>query len=235
MQTSVNVDSKPDFSDLTVKKHVRANLILHGTCTRCAHCGQALTDSVSQERGLGPICSKNGYFENPVESDEMGAMITLSGYPELVNFLVKNYKKNEVRSLMNGLVKIASLNRRTKVHEVCCDAIYQLGYRNLASTLRQCLSSISVKISKEKPQHFLLWVYKHIYQYGSMTDLRSHNVEIRRTIKEKGVLIEFKHVDTLWKNLIEFYGGNYVKTPIETFRLPNEYEVDNKLQNIITI
>ena len=58
----------------TTKLH-HGTLIMSGVCEKCAHCGQPLTDSVSIERGIGPVCSNKGYKEEPKDADEIQAMI----------------------------------------------------------------------------------------------------------------------------------------------------------------
>lgn len=148
----------PDLGGLTTAKVPHRNLILDGVCTHCAHCGQQLTDSVSIQRGIGPVCSKRGYAEDPVDGDEMQAMIDLAEFPELAEFLVEHYKPLGVRGLVNGLVRAASLNRprgrgrsegNYKVHAACCDAIQSLGHVKLANLLRDTL--VVVSLSKVDP------------------------------------------------------------------------------------
>lgn len=138
----------PDLSRLTTKKIPHKDMILDDVCTNCACCGQPLTDSVSVQRGLGPRCSRKGYSEDPVECEEMDAFICLSEFQELVEFLTEHYKPLGARGLVNGLVRVASLNRprggeqkegNEKLFRACCDAIEALGYPKMANLLRDTL------------------------------------------------------------------------------------------------
>jgi len=185
------------------------NLIFQGVCSNCAHCALKLTDAVSIERGIGPICSKRGYFEDPTDPDEMQAMIDLAEYPELVNYLVTKYKvqtdgKARVRSLMNGLVKICSLNRRSPVHQACCDAVESLGYKTLASTLRESIAVIEIK--EQDDSTFNVWVKKSEWNFSWQRDLRTiPGAYLSRQYKGWIVAKTQKHL--LWAYMLKHYAG----------------------------
>jgi Family of unknown function (DUF6011) len=141
-------EAYPDLSRLTTKKVAHKEMILDGVCTNCACCGQPLTDSVSVQRGLGPRCSRKGYSEDPVDCEEMDAFICLAEFQELVEFLTEHYKPLGARGLVNGLVRVASLNRprggeqkegNEKLFKACCDAVEALGYPKMANLLRDTL------------------------------------------------------------------------------------------------
>lgn len=159
----------PDLSRLTTRKVEHRNLVLEDICTHCAHCGHELTDAISIQRGIGPVCSKKGYAEDPADGDEMQAMIDLSEFPELVEFLTKHYKPLGIRGLINGLVRVASLNRprgrgqsegNYRVHAACCDAIASLGHGKLANLLRETLVVVTISKVKEKPGTYRVFVKK---------------------------------------------------------------------------
>jgi hypothetical protein len=159
----------PDLSNLTTTKIPHHNLILDGVCTHCAHCGHQLTDSISVQRGIGPICSKKGYSEDPIDGDEMQAMIDLAEFPELVEFLTVYYKPLGIRGLVNGLVRAASLNRphgtgmlegNYKVHAACCDAIESLGHKKMAQLLRETLVVVRMDKYSEDPAFITVLVKK---------------------------------------------------------------------------
>lgn len=144
-----------------VKHH---QLMLDGACSQCARCCMPLTDAVSIERGLGPDCSNKGYLDvDPVDPDEMQAMIILSDWPELCDHLSEHWKPKGIRGLMNGLVRICSLNRRSPVHKACCDAIELLGYKHLANVLRESLAVVSIKNSTSEPGSVEVWVHRSHY------------------------------------------------------------------------
>lgn len=151
----------------------RYKLIYEGVCTHCAHCGLKLTDAVSIERGLGPICSRKGYMEDPIDGDAMQAFIDLAEYPELVEFLTNNYKPLGNRALMNGIVKICALNRRSPVHDACCDAVESLGYTALASALRESISVVEIKESKDFPNCYEVWVKKAHFSWAYNASIRA--------------------------------------------------------------
>ncbi len=195
-----------------ISKGQRFTLTLQGVCTHCAHCGQPLTDSVSVERGIGPVCSKKGYLEDPKESDEMQAMIDLAEYPDLVQYLTDHYKPQGVRGLMNGLVKVCSLNRRSPVHQACCDAVESLGYKALASLLRESIAIVEVKNSETYPGCFHVWVKKSEWNWQWTNAIRSvPGAHFSRT--EKGTIVPFGQKKALWELMLKHYAGFCAKVP----------------------
>lgn len=193
-----------------MKKGQHHTLIFQGVCSHCAHCAMMLTDSVSIERGLGPVCSKRGYLEDPTNPDEIQAMIDLAEYPQLVEFLVAKYKPLGVRGLMNGLVKICSLNRRSPVHPACCDAIESLGFKKLASTLRDSLACIEVKEHDDKTFH--LWVKKSEWNYSWSNDLRA--IPGAYMSKQyKGWLVAKAQKHLLWALMLKHFENLCAKVP----------------------
>jgi hypothetical protein len=200
----------PAAVQMTAGQH-RVKLLLDGVCTRCAHCALELTDAVSQERGIGPICSKHGYLEDPKDSDEVQAMIDLAAYPELVSYLNEHWKPKGVRGLMNGLVRIASLNRRTPVHEACTDAIASLGYKNLASALRKSLIVLSIRDSNDNPSYYEVWVKKS--EYKPAWSSRIHRIAGTFFKKRVGWLVPKSEKRALWNAVLELYDGFYMEVP----------------------
>lgn len=150
----------------------RWQLMFEGVCSHCAHCGQPLTDSVSVERGIGPVCSKKGYAEEPRETDEVEAMLALAEFPDLMGLVTDRYKPQGARAIMNFLVKICSLNRRSPVHQACTDAIEALGFQRLASTLRESLATVEVKDSKRHEGSYEVWVKKTDFNYKFYNAIR---------------------------------------------------------------
>jgi hypothetical protein len=210
----------PTLTNLTTKKVGHTQLIFEGVCESCAHCGMPLTDSVSVERGIGPICSKQGYLEDPKDGDDVQAMIDLAEYPELVDFLTTHHKPLGLRGLMNGLVKVCSLNRKHSVFSACCDAIQSLGYGNLASVLRESIATITFQEHKKQAGFFTVWVQK--------CDLDTQWVDemmaipgAKTTKKARGILIPVSDAnrETIWASLREYYAGLVVKTGDGTVKL----------------
>jgi hypothetical protein len=174
-------ESYPDLSNVTVTKVPHRNLILDGVCSHCAHCGHQLTDAESVQRGIGPVCSNKGYAEEPVDADEMQALIDLAEFPELVDFLMEHYKPLGIRGLVNGLVRVASLNRprgrdwidgNVKVHSACCDAIQSLGHKLMAELLRETLVIMAVKDADGIPGSLQVWVKKRDWTKYFSYDLK---------------------------------------------------------------
>ena len=209
---------------LSTTKLAHGRLVLEGVCTHCAHCGQGLTDAVSVERGIGPVCSKKGYFEEPKDADEMQAMISLAEFPEVCQFLVDHYRPKGVRGLCNGLVKLASLNRGNHtLHVACCDAVEALGYLRLSNLLRESISIIQLKDSEVHPGCLEVWVKKHAFKWAWITDIRKipgnfHDRNLNRTIipikgadgKHRGGDFEGKRMGNrqmLWELMIRHYAG----------------------------
>lgn len=195
-----------------MKKGQRYTLTFQGVCTHCAHCGQPLSDSVSIERGIGPVCSKKGYHEDPTDPDEMQAMIDLAEYPDLVQYLTDHYRPQGVRGLMNGLVKICSLNRRSPVHQACCDAVESLGYRKLASLLRESIAVVEVKDCKEHPGNYHVWVKKSEWSWGWTHSLRAvPGSFFSRQLK--GTIVPHARKPELWDLMLRYYEGFCAKVP----------------------
>ena len=201
------------------KEGRRHQLVFEGACSHCAHCGQPLTDSVSIERGIGPICSKKGYHEDvPQNVDELQAMIDLAEYPDLVNFIVDRYKPQGVRAMMNAIVKICSLNRRSPVHSACCDAIESLGYVRLASTLRESVAVVEISDCPHSSGNYLVWVKKSAWHWGWTNALRAvPGAYFSR--QHKGTVVPKTHKRELWELMLKHYEGLCAKTPNGTIKI----------------
>jgi hypothetical protein len=196
----------------------RHQLMFEGVCTHCAHCGQPLTDAVSMERGIGPICSKKGYSEDPKDADEMQAIIDLAEFPALVEYVTTKYKPLGVRAMMNGLVKICSLNRRSPVHAACTDAIESLGFRHLASTLRESIAVVEIKDCKEHPGMLHVWVKKSDWSWSWSNAIRTlPGSFVSRQLK--GTIVPERHKRALWEFMLKYYGGLMAKTPTGTIKI----------------
>lgn len=223
--------SIPIVGAINTQKRTHTELILEGVCSHCAHCGITLTDSVSIERGIGPICSKKGYTEDPVASDEVQALIDLAEYPTLVDFLTEHYKPLGVRGLMNGLVRIASLNRKSEVHSACCDAIQSLGYGKLASLLRESIAVAEIKEDPDYPGFLKVWVKKSEWTFAwtralqAIHGTKAHpkkgtlvlNHDGRAWTEVDGVKIQNKVL--LWSALRKHYLGYIIKTSKGTYKI----------------
>lgn len=218
---------------LTTKKLHHNQLLLIGTCSNCAHCGMDLTDGLSVQRGLGPFCAKKGYNEDPkegVEPDEMAAMIALAEFPEVCTFLVEHHRPQGLRGLMNGIIKIASLNRNNdRLHAACADAVESLGWTRLANTLRESICVVVIKDSTKHPGCIEVLLKRHAFKYGWLQDLKQiPGVFYDRTISRNIIPIK-NPVDNLlltctfegkemtrrmafWNTLVRHYEGSTGRT-----------------------
>jgi len=202
-----------------IKAGRRHKLVFEGVCTNCAHCSQPLSDAVSIERGIGPVCSKKGYMEDPKVSDEIQAMIDLAEFPSLVTFLVERYKPQGVRSMMNALVKICSLNRRSPVHPACCDAIESLGYTRLASTLRESIAVVEISVLSASDDRLKVWVKKSEWNWRWTTEIRQI-LGAGYSTQHKGTLVPAARKRELWNLIKKHYAGLCCKTPTGTVKIP---------------
>ena len=195
----------------------RHTLIFQGVCTQCAHCALKLTDSDSIQFGMGPICRKRGGFNGDPAgpSDENQALIDLAEFPELMQLVADRYKPKGARQMMNFLVRICSLNRRSPVHAACTDAIESLGYTQLASVLRESIKVIEISEHKADPNFFVVWVKKSEWSWGWTNGLRALPGARRPTYGSgvKGTLVPKTQKPALWALMKQFYGGFYAKTP----------------------
>lgn len=202
---------------------MRHQLVFEGVCVACAHCGQPLTDSESVERGLGPICSKKGYLEEVEPKDDAEAMMALAEFPELVDYLVKKYKPKGNRGLVNGLTRTASLNRRTPVHGACTDAIEALGYKRLASALRESISAVEIFEIADQPKHYGLWIKKADFSWLFWNELKRNPGVYMTKYPKKATLVPKEHRKILAQLLVNHYEGLYVKTPKGSHKITNEW------------
>ena len=218
--------SKPLVGAISTQKMVHGSMVLNDICVECARCKLKLTDSISVERGMGPECSSKGYAEEVKDPDEIQAMIELSEYPVLVNFLTQHYKPHGVRGLMNGLVRIAALNRKTPAHAACANAIEALGYRRLAATLRDSLAIMWIRDSKRHPGHYHVRVRRQEWTRQWSHDCYKNVPHCFYDKIEKGLIVP-KHPQAkraLWNQMIRHYGGLCVKTENGTARIPTQEE-----------
>lgn len=185
-QQAKTTELYPDYvirGEITTKKLAHQACLSEGMCEACACCGQPLTDAVSVQRGIGPSCSRKGYSEDPVDGDEMDAFICLSEFQELVEFLTEYYKPLGVRGLVNGLVRVASLNRprgeeqkegNEKLFKACGDAVEALGYPKMANLLRDTLVVAWLDKSDEPGEDGISYLRTKAYRtpnwlYGEIT------------------------------------------------------------------
>lgn len=239
-------DAYPDLSSVTTVKVPHRNLILDGVCSHCAHCGHQLTDAQSIQRGIGPVCSGKGYAEDPVDGDEMQAMIDLMEFPELVEFLNEHYKPLGIRGLVNGLVRVASLNRprgrgwsegNADVHAACCDAIESLGHQKLSKLLRETLVIMEVRESTEYPHCLEVWVKKRDWTKDWSWDVTRDVSGTFFSKKVKAMVIPvgnngkvmskcrpdgngpITNKRALWNLMLRHYGGSIAKVKGEAVKI----------------
>lgn len=221
------------LATLTIKKVHHVQLLMEGVCSHCGHCHQPLTESISIERGIGPICSKKGYLEEPRNGDVTDAMIALGEYPQLVEFLVKKYEPGNLRGLMNALVKVCSLNRsNNNLHSACCDAIDSLGYHKLANAMRETVAVVLIKDSKAVPGSYEVRVKNYAFKYAWKRDLlsipgarvcKTPTLHILVPIHAPGDVTrkvggnfegeQMSNKLALWKLMVRHYLGFSAKTP----------------------
>lgn len=192
------LEGYPDLSNIKAVKVPHRNMVLEGITHNCANCGQDLTDAVSIQRGIGPICSKKGYKEDPTDPDEMQAMIDLAEYPELVEFLTEHYKPLGIQGLVNGLVRVASLNRphgagqrygNAELFEAICTSINSLGHKRMAALLRNTLAGIFVRKNKDFPGCLSVRVKRMYWKRQWSRDCESKLWNVHYDKKTKSLII----------------------------------------------
>lgn len=194
-------------------KGMRYKLVFEGVCTHCAHCGQPLTDATSTERGIGPVCSKKGYHDETPIGDGDDALLALAEFPTLVNYLVEKYKPKGNRGLVNGLVRTASLNRRTPVHAACCDAVEALGYKRLAGALRESISVVEISDDKVHADSYSLWVKSSDFSWPFWNALKVLPGVFMERRPTRHTIVPKRHRKELAGMLLAHYEGLCVKTP----------------------
>lgn len=224
--------NKPILGSISTEKMVHGSMILNGICSQCVRCCFKLTDAVSIERGMGPECSSKGYAEDPTDPDELGAMIELAEYPALVDFLTQHYKPLGVRGLMNGLVRIAALNRKSPVHGACANAIEMLGYKKLAATLRDALIMMKIKKSELHPGHLHVRVRGREWTREWSSDCYKSIPHCFYDKQEKGLIVADRKETkaALWTCMMRHYSGECASTPNGTVKIPSLDEWEAKRQ-----
>ena len=197
----------------------RYQLVAEGVCVACAHCGQPLTDADSVERGIGPICSKKGYNDEVEPRDDAEAMVALAEFPELLNYLVTKYKAKGNRALVNGLTRTASLNRRTPVHSACTDAIDALGYKRLASALRESICTVELYDIKENENVYGFWIKRCDFSWNFWNRLKTLPGVYMTKFPKRQTIVPKEHRKALAELLVQHYSGLYVKTPKGSFKI----------------
>jgi len=202
-------------------------LILEGVCSACAHCGQPLTDSVSIESGIGPICSKKGYKEEPVVSDvdETDALIFVAPWTDLMEFLVERLPNHGRRGLMNGLVRACSLNRSNKqLVKACCDSIEALGWKRLANTIRESCTVLVISKCKHNDDFLELRVKRAFFKWEMVSMLRA--IPGQRLEKRPNThnLIPRSQKAALWQAIVACYPGECGKGEEGGFKIPESLE-----------
>lgn len=207
---------------ITTQKISHGALILQGVTEECAHCKRALTDALSVQVGMGPSCRKvGGFFKEPeFEGDVNDAWVALAPYPEVVTFMMEHYAPGGNRALMNGLVRLCALNRKTKLHRDCTDAIELLGYRKLASVLRRSLEEVVVKGSKERPGYLTVWLHRRLYNSSFNHDIRLQIPSHTWDYKTKARLVPESAKRELWVLLRKYYAGRLLTTSDGTQPIP---------------
>jgi hypothetical protein len=194
-------------------KGMRYKLVFEGVCTHCAHCGQPLTDSTSVERGIGPVCSKKGYADETPVTDDTEALLALAEFPTLVAYLTEKYKPKGNRGLVNGLVRTASLNRRTPVHAACCDSVEALGYKRLAGALRESISIVEISDDKVHADSYSLWVKSSDFSWPFWNALKVLPGVFMERRPTRHTIVPKKLREELARLLLAHYEGLCVKTP----------------------
>jgi hypothetical protein len=206
---------------VNTRKVHHSKLIMEGVCSACCDCGMPLTDSVSISRGIGPVCGKKGYLEDPIKTiDVTDAIVSLSPYPELIEFLMSNYSEVGNRGFMNGLVKVCSLNRQNKeLVKNCCMAIEMLGWTRLANAIRNSCIIMTIKNSKNSPDYFEVYL-KNVYykpQWSSAIN-QIPGTKFSRNPQKHNLVLKSKK-DELWAALLQVYNGECVKGPEGIFQI----------------
>lgn len=197
---------------------------LHGVCSNCAHCSLALTDSLSIETGLGPICRKKARYSDPedAEKDETVAMALLSKYEDVFSFLMNNCGKDK-GMLMKAMVRIASLNRNTELHRDITNAIEALGWKTLAAHLRKPFAGIAITKSEDQ---YSLKVQKKYFSYEYWNLMREF-VEYRFDRANKCVWFKEAEKAKVWHILKLCYPNFVMKTPEGYVTIPGPSLIEN--------
>lgn len=227
---------------VSTKKLHHKVMVLEGCCANCAHCGQKLTDSQSVLTGIGPTCRKKaGYSDPPVDGDEMQAMIDLAEFPELVAFLTEHYKPQGLRGLVNGLVRVASLNRprglgqsegNISLFDACCDSIESLGHKGLAQLLRETLVTVEVTDADHRPGFVEVQVKRRVWTRdwfqdvhricGTVYDRREKKLFVLVHKSEDKDMWAFTGKTTnkrlLWEAIVRHFPGQVVRTSKGVFK-----------------
>ena len=119
--------------------------------THCAACGRTLTDAVSIEKGIGPVCRKKYLYEDayPIDKDtafQLTVFLTDSAIPEeLAAKIGEACLDDNSRRAANLLVHAASTEGPRAAIEAT-HALRLLGYEALANRAQQRLAKVHITV-----------------------------------------------------------------------------------------
>lgn len=125
------------------------------TATHCCICRAALTDAVSVEKGIGPICGRKYYaIEHEITPAMVEVALGVIACSKLDNSvkLTAKHMKDRPREFCNILLKWASAHydERAVVFDVA-DAVEALGFVELAAKLREDRTQVHVRPDATDP------------------------------------------------------------------------------------
>lgn len=117
----------------------------------CAACGRRLTDGVSIEKGIGPVCRKKYLYEDAYPIDDgmklqLAVFLTESAIPQALAVRIgEACLDDNSRRAANLLVHAASTEGAHAAIEAA-HALRLLGYDVLANKVQERLSSVQIKV-----------------------------------------------------------------------------------------
>lgn len=201
------------------------------TCTNCAICGRSLTDSVSVNRGIGPICSRKYYDVEHNITDDMVAEALGCLHASKIDSRVKMYAKRlkrQPRNLCNLLVKWASANfDEQDVVIECAEVIDSLGFDLLAQVLRERNTKVHIAEDTDRgvdsdggTTRFTLHTPSRYYFRRNMSKVPDVQVIDRKGRLTCGWSFPKEQKDLVWTILGDAFGGRWATVPGKVVRIP---------------
>jgi len=185
------------------------------TATDCCCCGASLTDAVSVNRGIGPVCSSKHYeIDFPITKYMVeNALGTLqaSSLDKLVKRAAKALK-TKPRDLCNVLIwwSSAHLDETATVLD-CAEIVTCLGFDDLGDRLRE--RNTNVIVTKDGDDHFIIRCRSKMSVRRNMAAVKGASAVGRLGRFKYGWRVANTDKALVWTILGEDFGNEFATVP----------------------
>jgi len=186
---------------------------LNKVASRCCVCGMTLTDAVSLEKGIGPICRKKYRYEDAPEiSHKVDEILSYMGMVLPLNVcdaLVEPIREGRSRDAANRLVYIASAHQGT-LAVLIAGVLRVMGYEELGTRIADRLIRVKVGRFKDLNGPRDNWYTLKTNYNPALVDILRREIPYADRLwlkKEKINVIHPKHREKIWSMLRRTLAG----------------------------